>query len=512
MDKPSNPQVADYRAQARAVAGSELAALGSLSDDFVLACAEGGEAGDAELFIHLFRDQLTFDCSRKKWFLYVGPCWQPDEVNEALALVGSLADHYLKAAKKYFFRRLNAEKAGDEKAAKAAAWAEKILMGKVPFLRRRQHRANVLVIAAAGQNSLGMTGKEWDAKPNLLACLNGVIDRGSRKFRDGRPADFITKYCPVLWEGFDHPATRWEAFLKEIMDGDLERVSFLKRVFGYIISGTCIEHVFIVLWGIGRNGKGTLIEIISEILGSKATPVPAEMLLQQKYPRSAGAPSPEIIALMGILLAIASEIGEGRHYDAGRLKWYTGGDTLTGREAYGSLVSFKPSHTLVLLTNYKPSGNEGDEALWARILSVRFPLKFVDSPTKPHERQKNKNLRDELLKEAPGILAWMVGGYYEWLAKGLAPPASILAETDEYRRSDDSIQQFINECCTLDQGNGARAQELFEAYGSFCEETGFKPKGKKRFFQRMEKEFTKDKDRNGIYYKGLYINGVESLV
>jgi putative DNA primase/helicase len=406
---------------------------------------------------------------------------------------------------------LNAEKAGDEKAAKAAARSEKILMGKVPLLRRRQHRANVLVLSAAGENSLGISGKEWDTKP-LLGCLNGVIDRQAGEFRDGRPDDFIKKYCPVTWKGFDEPAPKWEAFLKEIMDGHLERIGFLKRVFGYIISGTCIEHIFLVLWGHGRNGKGTLIEIIAEILGAKAGPVPAEMLLQQKHPRSASAPSPEIIALMGLLLAWASEVGEGRRYDAGRLKWFSGGDSLTGREAYGSLVTFKPTHTLVLLTNYKPSGNAGDEALWARILSIRFPLKFVDFPSKPHERQINRNLREELREEAPGILAWLLAGYYEYLEKGLAPPSSIQSETDEYRRSDDSIQHFIQESCALDQGNAARAQDLFDAYESFCEVTGFKPKGKRTFFQRMEKEFDKQKDRNGIYYKGLQINSPDTLV
>ena len=96
--------------------------------------------------------------------------------------------------------------------------------------------------------------------------------------------------------------------------------------------------------------------------------------------------------------------------------------------------------------------------------------------------------------------------------KRAGPPPSILAETDEYRRVDDSIQTFFKRMLHLGiKAMSARAQELFEAYADFCEETGFKPKGKKTFFQRMEKEFTKEKDRNGIYYKGLCLKELRKL-
>lgn len=355
MDKPSeNLQVAEYRSLAGTVAGSELAALGSLSDDFVLACAESGEAGDAELFIHLYRDRFCFDHSCVRWFSYVGPYWERDEVNEALALVRRrLVDIYLKTGKKYFFRRSNAEKAGDEKAAKAAAWAEKILMSKVALLRRRQHGVNVLVLAAAGKASLGVTGKEWDSKPLLLPCKNGILDFQTGEFRQGLPEDYILKYCPTAWEGFDKPAPKWEAFVREIMDDDPGRVAFLQRLFGYAIAGEVVEAVIGVLWGTGRNGKSVFVETIAEHVGPLASPIPAEMLLQQKQPRSAAAPSPDIIALRGLRLAHASESGEGRRYDAGKLKWLSGADTLTGRGPFDrDQVTFKPSHTLILLTNF----------------------------------------------------------------------------------------------------------------------------------------------------------------
>jgi putative DNA primase/helicase len=167
------------------------------------------------------------------------------------------------------------------------------------------------------------------------------------------------------------------------------------------------------------------------------------------------------------------------------------------------MIAFKPTHSLVLLTNYRPAGNSQDRALWARILSVRFPYSFVDNPLKENERQRDSNLLEELKAEGPGILSWLVDGFYAYREKGLAPPPSIQAETDEYRKSDDSIQHFITEKCAEGPECSGRAQELFESYEEFCSESGFKVKGKRAFFQRLQEQYIKEKDKNGKYYKGL---------
>jgi len=135
-----------------------------------------------------------------------------------------------------------------------------------------------------------------------------------------------------------------------------------------------------------------------------------------------------------------------------------------------------------------------------------LPYSFVDHPAKDHERQRDPALAETLKAEGPGILAWLVAGYHSWLEKGLAPPASIQAETDGYRHVDDSIHQFISEKCLLGPDNWVRAQGLFDAYSEFCEETGFKPKGKRTFFTRLQSEFIKGKAKNGMYYKGLCLN------
>jgi putative DNA primase/helicase len=226
--------------------------------------------------------------------------------------------------------------------------------------------------------------------------------------------------------------------------------------------------------------------------------------MQQKQPRSAAAPSPDVMALRGLRLAWASESDEGRRLNSGKVKWLTGNDSLVGRGPYDRrMITFKPSHNLLLITNFRPTGNPQDLALWARVISLRFPYSFVDTPTKENERLRDPQLADELKREGPGILAWLVGGFFQWVKIGLSPPSSILAETSEYRATDDSIGHFLRECCLEAPDYLCRASELHDAYVAFCEAEGFKARGKKTFFQFLQETFTKEKDRSGIYYNGL---------
>jgi putative DNA primase/helicase len=396
-------------------------------------------------------------------------------------------------------------KAGNKEEAKKAEAIEQIFLKKIMQLRRRRYRQDVLVLAAAGEDSLGITGREWDASPLLLPLKNGVLELETGIFRPGRPDDWVKAVCPVHWEGFDAPCPKWEKFLNDIMDGNREKIGYLKRLMGSAISGNVVEHILPILYGKkGRNGKGVYLETLGHVIGPLAGPVQGELLLAQKYTRSSAAPSPDIMALRGKRLVWASETDEGRKLNSGKVKWLVGGDTLVGRGPFDRReVSFKPSHTLILLTNFRPMINPADAALWQRIHLVEFPVSFVDDPSGDHQKPRNPHIGEELKEEAAGIMAWLVAGFYEWQEKGLSPPSPVLVATQDYRRSEDSIGQFIQECCMVGEGKIVRSTDLHDAYTQFCEEEGFKPRGKKKLFEILHEEFTKKRDSIGIYFSGL---------
>ena len=86
----------------------------------------------------------------------------------------------------------------------------------------------------------------------------------------------------------------------------------------------------------------------------------------------------------------------------------TGGDKLTARFMRQDFFDFVPSHTLVMLSNYKPQADANDAALWRRVQLV--PFNVVISPNK-----QDRELADKIkAREAAGVLHWIVEGARQW--------------------------------------------------------------------------------------------------
>ena len=65
------------------------------------------------------------------------------------------------------------------------------------------------------------------------------------------------------------------------MDGDKELVAFIWRLLGYGLIRERKDHIFMIFHGEhGRNGKDTLIKLITDARQGAFSDVPVEMLLQ----------------------------------------------------------------------------------------------------------------------------------------------------------------------------------------------------------------------------------------
>uniref|UniRef100_A0A7V4G682 DNA primase n=1 Tax=Desulfobacca acetoxidans TaxID=60893 RepID=A0A7V4G682_9BACT len=473
------------------------------SDDFVFRCAMDGQRGDARLLVKLLKDRYCFDHASGSWYRWADHFWVEDKVNAILVELDQVVGVYEHQSQKAGWQAVKAFKGGNEALAKEAEQRRQVFLKKISKLQRRDWRRDILQFAAAGPASLGISGGEWDRHPYLLACPNGVIDLRDGSFRGGRPEDYLKTICPTEWRGLHEPAPRWQSFLADIFDGDEELISFLKRLLGYSLSGEVVEHIFPILWGGGRNGKSTLLESLHHVLGPLSGAVPSELLLKQFHPRSSAAPSPDIMALRGKRLVWASEIEEGRKLDTAKTKWLVGGDTLIGRDPHGKrMVSFIPTHTLFLLTNHRPRLAADDDAVWERVFLVPFTMSFVDQPMAPHQRPRDKEISEKLKKEAPGILSWLVQGCLECQKVGLQPPPMVVAATREYRQSEDTLQDFFDDCCILAPHAQVKAGELYEAYRDWCNRNGLKPLNGKSFGQKLRARFSWKKS-GIIIYEGI---------
>ena len=470
----------------------------------VLKALDANEDGDGQLYVEFHRRQLCYDTAAGRWFVWTGQAWRKDTLNEAARAVDAIIDVYGQEAKRQAWARVGAEKAGRTADAKMHKEREDAILKRIRTLQTVVRKENVLTLARTGAASLAISGDEWDRDPWLFGCANGVIELRTGELRPGMPEDYMRLVTTVTYSGLSTPAPIWEQFLLDVFNGDILLIDFMQRLFGYCMTATKTEHIAPILWGQGRNGKTTLVEVIAHVFGDYAGTIESEMLLQQRFGRQSGGPSPDIMALRGRRFIVCSETESGRHFNVSRLKWLCGGDTLTGRNLYGKeLVSFKPSHSLFLTTNHKPHASADDYAFWKRALLIPFTLSFVDEPQEPHERKADTGLLDKLKTEASGVLAWMVRGCLEWQRQGLTPPETVKAATAEYQAEEDVLKHFIDDRCILRADLCVKAGWLYGEYKDWCGEMGHAPLNGTNFGTRVKRRFSHGKNKNGVFYKGI---------
>ena len=480
--------------------------VSSLSSQEILKGLKNNEDGDAWLFRKLKKDRLCFDHGKRLWHVWSGNYWVEDDVDNALAEIESVVDAYASEANRQASLKIENTKNGNQEVARRAENLEKELLARISLLQTVRRKKNILILASSGEGSLGISGDEWDSDPFLLGCKNAVVDLRTGISRDGMPGDYIKTVAPTDWMGLHAQAPCFEKTLREIFNDDQQVIDFVQRLFGLAMSGLSNERIFPILIGSGHNGKGTIFETISEVTGELSGPIQAEMLLKQSFTRSSAGPSPDIMSLQGKRLVWASETEEGRQLNVAKVKWLVGGDTLVGRHIQGKKeIKFKPTHTLFLMTNNEPVIPHDDPAIWDRVMLIRFPLSFVNDPSLPNERKRDPFLKEKLLKEGPGILAWLVRGFMEYFNHGLNPPDAVRVETKKYQESEDILGQFVKECCILGKDLKEQAGQLYKAHKTWCETNSYTPLGSRKFGEKMVEKF--DRIEEGCrFYKGIKLN------
>lgn len=448
------------------------------------------EDGDALLFLELYNKQVAFDHTEKNWYLWHGQYWQQDTKNTIINLLRTqVASQYVTAA-----AELMKKDQGD---------VAKPYIKRAERLHTRRRKEHVLW-AAASLPGISLSGDEWDQNPWLLGTPNGVINLQDGTFRAGQPADWVRTVIPTTWAGLETPAPRWEQFLLEIFDHDWEIAEFMHRLLGYGITGLNTEHAFPILWGPqGRNGKTTLLETLSTVLGPDVTmSIPADDLMHTY--RGGTGPQPYVVKLRGKRIVWSSETNPDRRLDGQVVKKLTGGDRIHAHAKYQNPIEFTPSHLLLLLTNHRPKIEAQDLAIWDRVHLIPFALRFVDQPKKDNERQRDAYLLQKLEQERQGILAWLVRGCLAWQAAGsLNPPKQVSIATDEYRADEDTISQFVDEYCVQSPDARVTHREFYKEYVKWCKDLRLYPTGSRDFGAKLKVQFEHKYTNKGMTYFGV---------
>ena len=334
-------------------------------------------------------------------------------------------------------------------------------------------------------------GDEWDTDPMLLGVPNGVVDLRTGQLRAATQADRVTMQASFPYDP-DARCPLWKRTLAEVFAKDPEIVPYLQRALGYSLTGDTRHEVFFMATSAldaaepGREGKGTVINTVARVLGDYAADLGFASLEDRKEESGA---SPDLAKLMHRRFVTASET-RGRRFNEARIKRMTGRDPITCRFLYGQEFTYLPEFKLWLSVNHLPKVR--DDAFWSRPHRIPFRTSF-----RGHE---DTTLKDRLIDEGPGILAWLVAGALEWRGAGhaLQAPESVTAATREYRESQSPLAEFLDARCVIRASCFVAKDALREAYVRWCdaERVHFRL-GPKRFGQEVLKRFPEAREPSG---------------
>jgi putative DNA primase/helicase len=348
-------------------------------------------------FAERYTDKLLYCHNSGRWHTWTGSHWAPN--------VTKLAFHYARELAREFSQGSNAK------------------VSKVAF-------AAAVERFAIADPVFAVTADKWDRDLYLLGTPEGTVDLRTGQLRPASPRDYITKLTAVApAETADCPV--WLNFLNEVTRQDQAMIRFLQQWCGYSLTGDTREHALAFVIGPGKNGKTTFLETVSGIMNEYATTAPMETFTYSQFERH----PTDLASMRGARMVTASETEEGRSWAEARIKQLTGGEKISARFMRQDFFEYVPQFKLTIIGNHRPNLRNIDDAIRRRFNLVPFEF----TPPIP-----NKNLRNELRAEWPGILRWMINGCLDWQRNELTPAPSITEATNRHFRGTGCIRSMAH--------------------------------------------------------------------
>jgi putative DNA primase/helicase len=415
------------------------------------------DSGNAERLEDRHGHELRYYEPEKTWLTWSGQAWSTDVFAAVQMSLDTTRSIYAEAAR-----------VDDVDQRKAfARWAHRC---------ESESARNAMVSLARGP--LRVDPLELDADAWALNVENGIVDLKTGVLGHHRRESMMTKLAPVR---FDPNARHevWDRFLARMVP-DLELARFVQRAVGYSITGSTSEERLFFIHGPTASGKSTFMAAIKAVLGPYLETCNFETFLEN---RNGMAPaSADLARLPGVRLALSIEVDEGRKLAVSLLKVMTGRDHIPARHLYGRTFTYAPAFKLWLVANDRPRASATDNALWRRIMMIPFEESLPVSEQDPSV--KTMLTEDHAVRAA--VLAWAVQGTRMWLAEGLGSSQAVERATGDYRKEQDVVGDFIDECCVCGAALSVTNRDLRRVYDKWCLENGERSLGAKALAERLK--------------------------
>lgn len=403
--------------------------------------------GNADRFIHLYGDKISYCQDENLWYVYNGKFWEADiQKTNMMKLTKELANTMKMITKTYV--------SSDSNYGKQLQQAVKRL-GNISTKQS---------MITASQCEVARLKKDYNTRRDILIVKNGVVDLRTGELLDFSPEYYSTQavvdinYNPKAGE-----ATRFLQFLDEIFAGDKELTEYVLRFLGYCLTGEVKESKFLICYGSGANGKSVLFNLIRDIMGMYSDSMSTAGILKK---RNSDAPNTSVMKIRDTRMVTIDELQKNDELDTALVKNITGGasEKINVREMYGRAQSFEFAFKLVMNTNFLPRLNWLDNAMNRRVVVIPFDVVFTDE-------KQDRSLPYKLQQEKEQILSLLIAKAKEYYENGLPEiPEASKAAFKKATIADCPLKAYFDEEIDITQNSDdmIQAQRFYESYCAWC--------------------------------------------
>lgn len=472
-----------------------------------------GDTDIAKVLKELYGDEFVcVSVSKKVWFMYKNHRWQfNDNGNDLRKKISEeLPELYTNQAKHYLQLQYENDSEKDEQKNKLYMFLTEKALAVANRLKKTVEKDHILKEAMELFYDPEFEDK-LDSNPYLLGFNNGVIDFKEKRFRAGRPDDYITKTTKTNYTEFsesDPVYIEKSAKLIQLFESLFPIPAVRKYMWDFtasILIGKP-KQIFTSLLGVGANGKSVYLMIMNASLGEYAGELPVKLLTEKDV--KVGQTNTELLELKGLRFAAGSEAEDGAKMYTSSVKLMTSGlEPLAARGLYDKKrTHFIPQFTPVLATNYLLDIVTRDEGIWRRIRVVDFISTFVANPDPniPYQFKIIDGL-EEIVKGWLDVFMYMLVKRAYITDGNIAPCDEVTTSSMNYRKDQDILAEFVDDKIKIDPRGEIKKDELANEYAAWCKSNGYFEKSKikiKEVQDYISKKFVKV---NKNKWKGISI-------
>lgn len=316
--------------------------------------------------------------------------------------------------------------------------------------------------------------EEFTCNPFIINVRNGLLDLTTGKMSPHDPSMITTVQLPIAYDP-NARCPKIEGFLNQVLDpADVELVY---EIAGWLLWRQYHVHKAIMLYGHGRNGKGTLLRLYEAFLGiNNCSHVSLQKLVGDRF-----AP----VDLVGKAANIFGDLPQKDLSETDVFKCLTGGDTIRVEDKFKKAFDMKNEAKLIFSANTLPKTPDNTTGFFSRWIIIEFRNQF-GTP----ERPINPNLDAEL--QTPEELSGFLNKALEGLARLRSNDWQFtykLTEADVtrmYKRLSDPVFAFLEDCCFEDYGSRMPKKMLHAAYREYAIANKMKPMSINKFGKCMQ--------------------------